>query len=91
MYRGKQGIKRKPINHSRKISVGQKVRIKLPGLFRKGAPRWSKPTRIIEVLKQSVRVEGGGLWNLRRVAVYPDSDEAHEEGWTSKNNQNKED
>ena len=51
--------------------VGQSIRIKLPGVIRKGEPTWSEPVRVTEVHRSCVRVEGGGLWNLRRIAVCP--------------------
>ncbi|KAJ1123973.1 hypothetical protein NDU88_002437 [Pleurodeles waltl] len=43
------------------LSVGQSVRVKLPGNVDKGSPRWSEPRKIIKVLRNAVKLDNGGI------------------------------
>ncbi|KAJ1169360.1 hypothetical protein NDU88_001253 [Pleurodeles waltl] len=51
------------------LSVGQRVRVKLPGIVKKGRPHWSEPRKIVKVLRNAVKLDDDRTWNVRRVSV----------------------
>ncbi|KAJ1119706.1 hypothetical protein NDU88_007891 [Pleurodeles waltl] len=51
------------------LSVGQSVRVKLPGNVDKGRPRWSEPRKIVKVLRNAVKLDDGRIWNVRRLSI----------------------
>lgn len=49
--------------------MGDMVHLKKGTMVSTGFSNWSDPVRVIEVFRNAVRVDGGGVWNLNSVIV----------------------